>query len=876
MTSIKLIKNSGSSSNIKNDNGNNVIVKDSSSFAIGGADSCISSSSSSSSSNSNSSGIGRGRRSFRRKDRNKYDDEELNHVESGYFGDINLIFSTSDDASTTRMCSPDKDSSILYGVSTTSSSTLAVDHPTTISTSTTTRPEGSHPPPSTTLCTTTAQVSATAAAASDVVIGITATSPSSSKSLFPEQQEQPIADFPTISNDLSIDADAETFCNSNRMKRVGSATANSKLLPPRIHNVFVNQQQQQQQPQQQSLFFYDSDGEVSAGSNATLVFTTTTANNPHTTLSTSSSTNKHPPSTTTTITAAAARATTTMEYPQQPKRKYMPYLPYSFDTPTTKVSSTSTTNSHHERQSSWGSLTSTQTNNSLIFTAGGGTDELSSYDTMLLPPSNVDVPTTIITATTTTTTATSLSSSSPPIHVGDQATINAFKAATIAPPSLPSLSSSSSSMTSPFVTYNTSSILDTSTNFEPKEKHSYNIIQLEEIQDPIITLSSTEQHERNDTTQPSLEVPATESFQGMLTTITTTTPKGTPKNYNSNGNLGAMTTNNGFSQPIMPPRIRSVTPQKTSPSLLTRDNYGNKTKTLSINTNKKGITTPSSPKMTTTNARLTDLLSNEISHFLRLDSNRSVSSTSNTSDGDIAKEQQKQKFHERNQAFLKKQQQQQNFLPRGVTSSPLGAAVPSRTATTPNRTISSSSPAPPPSPSAMLLLTNHSFHSHRRLSSIDNDDWEDNGNEEGIEKDQDNVTKQLIVPASKIFRDATSSATVKKTLSSSFAPSSLNNNDNNKLDQLVPTDEKTFLLIPSLHDNTSKHIYGSAADSTIFLSSSSSACTSSPSHSACTASTTKVKKRSDKAWKQENKHARQIAKVRILTSYSCDPSLSTN
>jgi len=112
-------------------------------------------------------------------------------------------------------------------------------------------------------------------------------------------------------------------------------------------------------------------------------------------------------------------------------------------------------------------------------------------------------------------------------------------------------------MTSPFVTYNnTSSILDTSTNFEPKEKHSYNIIQLEEIQDPIITLSSTEQHERNDTTQPSLEVPATESFQGMLTTITTTTPKGTPKNYNSNGNLGAMTTNNGFSQPIMPPQER--------------------------------------------------------------------------------------------------------------------------------------------------------------------------------------------------------------------------------------------------------------------------------------------------------------------------------
>jgi hypothetical protein len=432
-------------------------------------------------------------------------------------------------------------------------------------------------------------------------------------------------------------------------------------------------------------------------------------------------------------------------------------------------------------------------------------------------------------------------------------------------------------MASPFVTHNESSILDTSTNFAPKEKHSYNIIQLDEIQDPIITLSATEQHERNDTPQPAPVVPATESFQGMLPTITTTTPKGTPKNYNSNGNLGTMTTSNGFSQPIMPPRIRSVTPQKTSPSLLTRDNSGNKAKTLSINTNKKGIiTAPSSPMTTTTtttNARLTDLLSNDISHFLRLDSNRTVGSTSNTSDDDIAKEQQKQKFHERNQAFLKKQQQQQNFLPRGITSSPLGGAAPSRTPTTPNRTISSSSPAPPPSPSAMLLLTNHSFHSHRRLSSIDNDNWEDNENEEGIEKDQDNVTKQQVT-TSKIFRDAKSNVTVKKTSSSSFTPSSLNNN--HKLDQLVHTDEKTFLLLPSLHDNTSKHMYGSAADSTIFLSSSSSACTSSPSHSACTASTTKVKKRSDKAWKQENKHARQTAKVCIITFCSRDPSLSTN
>jgi hypothetical protein len=298
----------------------------------------------------------------------------------------------------------------------------------------------------------------------------------------------------------------------------------------------------------------------------------------------------------------------------------------------------------------------------------------------------------------------------------------------------------------------------------------------------------------------------------------------------------------------MPPRIRSATPQKTSPSPITRGNSGSNIS----NSKKSVITTLSSP--TTTTPRLTDLLSNDISHFLRLDSNKT--STNTTSDDDVVKAKQKQKFHERNQAFLKKQQQQ-SYLSRGVPSSPLGA----------NRTISSSSPAPPPSPSTMLLLTNHSFHSHRRLSSIDNDDWEDNENEDAIETDQDGVTKQL--PKSKISRDTNLNATVKKTSSPSLTSNNNNHNTNNKWDP-APEDEKTFLLLPSLQDNTPKHMYGSAADSTIFLSSSSSACTSSPSHSACTETTTKRKKKGDKACKQEEKYARQIAKVCTTTSCGGD------
>ena len=97
--------------------------------------------------------------------------------------------------------------------------------------------------------------------------------------------------------------------------------------------------------------------------------------------------------------------------------------------------------------------------------------------------------------------------------------------------------------------------------------------------------------------------------------------------------------------------------------------------------------------------RLTDYLSKDITQYLQLN-------ISPKGDGNKNVAKQKQEFHERNQAFLKQQQR-----------------------VSPSRNPITTLMLPPASPSSLFALNNR-ISPHRRLSSIDNDNWEEDDEDE--------------------------------------------------------------------------------------------------------------------------------------------------